>query len=402
MENKEDIKLYLTEEELEKIIKYIENNFSDINKLKNQLENAQRLSNFLKLNNYTIGEFESDKLLTASKKLNNMFNIIYLADKLVRINDFHNLSILLEIYSISTGHEQSIDIDDFSTNRKYGNKGLDILKVYFSEVDQYRLLTKEEEIELSNLGFEGRQKLIEHNLKLVLGVAKRYKGYELSYEDVIQAGNEGLIIAANKYDSNYHCRFSTYALWWIKQRIQREFAYSSRTIRIPYGLHEKIVKAKRIINSYKIENDGLEISDDELAQIMDISLQTVNEIRKSIELSKTSSYDKILEDEKNEIGEGIEDERNSITEKTNQIFNEELINYINGLDILLKKEKEVIKLRFGFYGEIYTLQEIADIYGVTRERVRQIEAKCLKKLYEKSQIQDFDDNFSLRIKKQRT
>ena len=135
---------------------------------------------------------------------------------------------------------------------------------------------------------------------------------------------------------------------------------------------------------------------------MDISLQTVNEIRKSIELSKTSSYDKILEDEKNEIGEGIEDERNSITEKTNQIFNEELINYINGLDILLEKEKEVIKLRFGFYGEIYTLQEIADIYGVTRERVRQIEAKCLKKLYEKSQIQDFDDNFSLRIKKQRT
>ena len=202
MENKEDIKLYLTEEELEKIIKYIENNFSDINKLKNQLENAQRLSNFLKLNNYTIGEFESDKLLTVSKKLNNMFNIIYLADKLVRINDFHNLSILLEIYSISTGHEQNIDIDDFSTNRKYGNKGLDILKVYFSEVDQYRLLTKEEEIELSNLGFEGRQKLIEHNLKLVLGVAKRYKGYELSYEDVIQAGNEGLIIAANKYDSN--------------------------------------------------------------------------------------------------------------------------------------------------------------------------------------------------------
>ena len=105
---------------------------------------------------------------------------------------------------------------------------------------------------------------------------------------------------------------------------------------------------------------------------------------------------------KNEIGEGIEDERNSITEKTNQIFNVELINYINGLDILLEKEKEVIKLRFGFYGEIYTLQEIADIYGVTRERVRQIEAKCLKKLYEKSQIQDFDDNFSLRIKKQRT
>lgn len=396
MENKEDIKLYLTEEELEKIIKYIENNFSDINKLKNQLENAQRLSNFLKLNNYSIGEVEADKLLEKSPKLNQMFDTIYLADKLVRINDFHNLSILLEIYSINTGHEQNIDIDDFSTNRKYGNKGLDILKVYFSEVNQYRLLTKEEELECTRQGFEGRQKLIKHNLKLVVSVANKYKGYELSYEDIIQAGNEGLIVAARKFDSSYHCRFSTYALWWIKQRIQREFAYSSRTIRIPYALHEKVQKAKRILNSYKIQNEGKELPYEELAQIMDISIQTVNEIRKCIELSRTSSYDKILESEKLELGEEVEDPNNCITSKTNEIFHQQLMDFIDDIYVLTDKEKQVIKLRNGFYGKVYTLQEIADMYDLTRERIRQIESKALNKLRDNVKIKQFEETYALK------
>ncbi len=397
MENKEDIKLYLTEEELEKIIKYIENNFSDINKHKNQLENVQRLSNFLKLNNYSIGEVEADKLLEKSPKLNQMFDTIYLADKLVRINDFHNLSILLEIYSINTGHEQNIDIDDFSTNRKYGNKGLDILKVYFSEVNQYRLLTKEEELECTRQGFEGRQKLIKHNLKLVVSVANKYKGYELSYEDIIQAGNEGLIVAARKFDSSYHCRFSTYALWWIKQRIQREFAYSSRTIRIPYALHEKVQKAKRILNSYKIQNEGKELPYEELAQIMDISIQTVNEIRKCIELSRTSSYDKILESEKLELGEEVEDPNNCITSKTNEIFNQQLMDFIDDIYVLTDKEKQVIKLRNGFYGKVYTLQEIADMYDLTRERIRQIESKALNKLRDNIKIKQFDETYALKM-----
>lgn len=395
----DDIKVYLNDEEIKSILNFINENFVKSDKYKTQLENTLKLSNFLKENNYSVGEVEADKLLEHSPKLNHMFNIIYLADKLVKVSNFNNLATLLEIYSINTGHEQIIDIDDFSSNRRYGNKGLDIIKVYISEVNQYKLLTKEEEIECTLQGFEGRQKLAVHNLRLVLNVAAKYKGFELSYEDIIQAGNEGLITASRKFDSTYHCRFSTYALWWIKQRIQREFAYNSRTIRIPYGLHDKVQRAKRILNSYKIQNNGKELSDEELAQIMGISLQTVNDIRKSIELSKTASYDKILESEKLELGESIEDPNNCITAKTSDIFHKELTDYIEQSDILTEKEIEVLKLRYGFYGRTHTLQEIADIYDLTRERIRQVENKALNKLKDNTKIQEFDESFSLKMAK---
>lgn len=395
----DDIKVYLKDEEIDNILNFINKNFVDSDKYKTQLENSLRLSNYLKEKKYSIGEVEADKLLEKSPKLNHMFQIIYLADKLVKISNFNNLATLLEIYTINTGHEQIVDIDDFSSNKRYGNKGLDIIKVYITEVNQYKLLTKDEEIECTMQGFQGRQKLVEHNLRLVLNVAAKYKGYELSYEDIIQAGNEGLITAARKFDSSYHCRFSTYALWWIKQRIQREFAYSSRTIRLPYGLHEKINKAKKILNSYKLENNGKELTDEELAQIMDISLQTVNDIKKSIELSKTASYDKILESEKMELGEIIEDPNNCITSKLNEIFYQELSQFVDGIHLLSTQEKEIIKLRYGFYDRVYTLQEIGDMYGLTRERIRQIESKALNKLRENAKIQEFDESYSLKIKK---
>ena len=395
----DDIKVYLTDEQIENILNFINENFVDSDKYKTQLENSLKLSNYLKQNNYSVGEVESDKLLEKSPKLNHMFQIIYLADKLVKVSDFNNLSTLLEIYTINTGHEQIVDIDDYSSNKRYGNKGLDIIKVYITEINQFKLLTKEEEIECTLQGFEGRQKLVEHNLRLVLKVANKFKGYELAYEDIIQAGNEGLITAARKFDSTYQCRFSTYALWWIKQRIQREFAYSGRTIRVPYGLHDRIKKAKRILDSYRIENNGKELTDEELAQIMDITLQTVNDIRKCMELSKTSSYDKILESEKLELGEEIEDPNNCITEKTNNIFYQELSQCIDGIDKLNEKEKEVLKMRYGFYDRVYTLQEIGDMYNLTRERIRQIEEKALNKLRNNKKIQEFDENFALRMKK---
>ena len=397
MENNEDIQVYLDSEQINDILKFIDKNFIKSDKYKTQLENSLKLSVYLKENNYSIGEVEADKLLEKSPKLNQMFDTIYLADKLVKVGNFNNLAILLEIYSINTGNEQCIDIDDYSSNKKFKNKGLDIIKVYFSEVNQFKLLTKEEELECTRQGFEGRQKLIKHNLKLVVSVANKYKGYELSYEDIIQAGNEGLIVAARKFDSSYHCRFSTYALWWIKQRIQREFAYSSRTIRIPYALHEKAQKAKRILNSYKIQNEGKELSYEELAQIMDISIQTVNEIRKCIELSRTSSYDKILESEKLELGEEVEDPNNCITSKTNEIFQQQLMDFIDDIYVLTDKEKQVIKLRNGFYGKVYTLQEIADMYDLTRERIRQIESKALNKLRDNVKIKQFDETYALKM-----
>lgn len=394
-----DINVYLNEEQIQNILEFINQNFIDSDKYKIQLENSLKLSNYLKQNNYSIGEVEADKLLEQSSKLNHMFNIIYLADKLVKISNFNNLATLLEIYSINTGHEQIIDIDEYGSNKKYGNKGLDIIKVYLTEIHQFKLLTKEEEIECTQQGFEGRQKLVNHNLRLVINVANRYKGYELSYEDIIQAGNEGLIIAARKYDSTYHCRFSTYALWWIKQKILREFAYSSRTIRLPYELHERVQKAKRILNSYRIENNGKELSDEELAQIMDVSLRTVTDIRKSIELSKAASYDKILESEKMDLGESIEDPNNCITSKISDIFHQQLIDYIDRIYSVSEKEKEVIKMRYGFYGKIYTLQEIADKFNLTKERIRQIELKTLSKLRENQRIQEFVPELELKLAK---
>ena len=132
---------------------------------------------------------------------------------------------------------------------------------------------------------------------------------------------------------------------------------------------------------------------------MDISLQTVNDIKKSIELSKTASYDKILESEKMELGEINEDPNNCITSKLNEIFYQELSQFVDGIHLLSTQEKEIIKLRYGFYDRVYTLQEIGNMYGLTRERIRQIENKALNKLRENAKIQEFDESYSLKIKK---
>ena len=147
---------------------------------------------------------------------------------------------------------------------------IDLIKLYLNEIGDYSILTKEEELELISQGEEGRRKLCEHNLKLVVSIAKTYRGNGLPLGDLIQFGNEGLVVASKKFASNKGCKFSTYATYWVKQCITRGIADRSRTIRIPVHIHENIIRMKKAINLYKMQNGGYDPNNEELAKMLDL------------------------------------------------------------------------------------------------------------------------------------
>ena len=272
----------------------------------------------------------------------------------------------------------------------------DPVKIYLKEIGRVPLLTAEEEIELAERMAQGdpkaRKRLSEANLRLVVSIAKRYVGRGMQFLDLIQEGNLGLIKAVEKFDHTKGFKFSTYATWWIRQAITRAIADQARTIRIPVHMVETITKVKKV-TSQLLHKNGHDPSPDEIALELDMPVERVREIMR-IAQDPVSLETPIGEEEDSHLGDFIpDDDAPAPAEAASLILLKEQLGEV--LSTLTEREEKVLRLRFGLEdGRSRTLEEVGKEFKVTRERIRQIEAKALRKLRHPSRskkVKDFLD-----------
>lgn len=269
----------------------------------------------------------------------------------------------------------------------------DPVRMYLKEIGQVKLLSAEEEVELAKRVSEGDQeaknKLTEANLRLVVSIAKKYSGRGLHILDLIQEGNTGLIRAVDKFDWTKGNKFSTYATWWIRQAITRAIADQARTIRVPVHMVEVINKATRC-NRKLVQELGREPTVEEIAKELNLPVEKIIEANRTA--ADTLSLDTPVGDEEDtSIGSFVEDERTpGPADATSNALLAEALKEI--LDTLTEREADVLRMRFGMYdGRTHTLEEVGQIFGVTRERIRQIENKAIRKLRHPSRAKKIRD-----------
>ena len=272
----------------------------------------------------------------------------------------------------------------------------DPVRMYLKEIVQVKLLSAEEEVELAKRVSEGDQeaknKLTEANLRLVVSIAKKYSGRGLHILDLIQEGNTGLIRAVDKFDWTKGNKFSTYATWWIRQAITRAIADQARTIRVPVHMVEVINKATRC-NRKLVQELGREPTVEEIAAELNLPVEKIIEANRTA--ADTLSLDTPVGDEEDtSIGSFVEDERTpGPADATSNALLAEALKEILGT--LTEREADVLRMRFGMYdGRTHTLEEVGQLFGVTRERIRQIENKAIRKLRHPSRAKKIRDFYS--------
>ena len=269
----------------------------------------------------------------------------------------------------------------------------DPVRMYLKEIGRINLLSSDEEFEYAKLAEQGdeyaKNMLAESNLRLVVSIAKRYVGRGMLFLDLIQEGNIGLMKAVDKFDPSKGYKFSTYATWWIRQAITRAIADQARTIRIPVHMVETINKLARVQRQLTQELNR-EPTDEEIAKKIGISVEKVREVYK-ISQDPVSLETPIGEEDDSHLGDFIKDERTMSPEEyaTIEMLKEELSGV---LLTLTEREEKVLRLRFGLDdGQCRTLEEVGQVFNVTRERIRQIEAKALRKLRHPSRSRRLKD-----------
>ena len=278
---------------------------------------------------------------------------------------------------------EEMDLDQLDDSASIENMSLDDpVKVYLREIGRVPLLTSDEEIQLAVKIAEGDEKakrrLAEANLRLVVSIAKKYVGRGMYFLDLIQEGNVGLIKAVDKFDYTKGFKFSTYATWWIRQAITRAIADQARTIRIPVHMVETINRLKRV-QSQLLHENGYEPSEEMIAQKLDMPVERVREIMR-VAQEPVSMETPIGPEEDSRLMDFIRDEDALAPDEAalKTITNEDIDGV---LKTLTEREEAVIRLRFGLHdGRCHTLEEVGSEFNVTRERIRQIEAKALRKL----------------------
>jgi len=269
----------------------------------------------------------------------------------------------------------------------------DPVKMYLKDIGRVPLLSADEEVELARLMQEGdepsKKKLSEANLRLVVSIAKRYVGRGMLFLDLIQEGNLGLMKAVEKFDYSKGYKFSTYATWWIRQSITRAIADQARTIRIPVHMVETINKLTRV-QRLLLQELGREPTPPEIAEKMGVTEDRVHEILK-IAQDPVSLETPIGEEEDSHLGDFIEDEK-TLTPSDSVAFTMLKDQLLKVLDTLTPREEKVLRLRYGLDdGKPRTLEEVGKEFNVTRERIRQIEAKALRKLRHPSRSKRLKD-----------
>ena len=343
---------------------------------------------------------KTNKGVLELEKVNDFFKEYNLdGDKIDKIYEYLESNSIVVLHSTDLEDEPSDDalleidddfsdepIEDYDENAYAGGVGMvmsdDPVKLYLKEIGGYPLLSIAEEIELAKRienGDEAAKKILtESNLRLVVSIAKRYVGRGLSFLDLIQEGNLGLIKAVEKFDYTKGYKFSTYATWWIRQAITRSIADQSRTIRIPVHMSEVINKTYRVSRNL-LQELGREPSEQELAEAMGLPVEKIREILK-VSADPISLDTPIGEEDDSHLGDFIKDE--SIVGPEEAAAYAVLQDQISKLlDTLTEREQRVLILRFGLKdGRTRTLEEVGKEFNVTRERIRQIEAKALRKL----------------------
>ena len=293
-----------------------------------------------------------------------------------------------------TGLEEEELVDPVDLAAEYSLD--DPVRMYLKEIGQIKLLSAEEEVELAKRVAEGDQeaknKLTEANLRLVVSIAKKYSGRGLHILDLIQEGNTGLIRAVDKFDWTKGNKFSTYATWWIRQAITRAIADQARTIRVPVHMVEVINKATRC-NRKLVQELGREPTVEEIAKELNLPVEKIIEANRTA--ADTLSLDTPVGDEEDtSIGSFVEDERTpGPADATSNALLAEALKEILGT--LTEREADVLRMRFGMYdGRTHTLEEVGQIFGVTRERIRQIENKAIRKLRHPSRAKKIRDFYA--------
>ncbi len=306
----------------------------------------------------------------------------------------NNIEVISEDDQASSGgksSEEPIILNDTEITKDVNIN--DPVRMYLKEIGKIPLLSAEEELALSvrvaNEEEEAKNRLAESNLRLVVSIAKRYVGRGLLFLDLIQEGNIGLMKAVDKFDYDKGYKFSTYATWWIRQAITRALADQARTIRVPVHMVETINKMARIQRQLTLELNR-EPSEEEIAKKMGITVEKVREVIK-ISQDPVSLETPIGEEDDSHLGDFVHDINSMTPEEyaTNEILKEEIKAV---LETLQEREQEVLELRFGLIdGTSHTLEEVGKKFNVTRERIRQIEAKALRKLRHPSRAKKLKD-----------
>ena len=357
-----------------------------VNNIKTFEERVQELVKDGKENGFLTYEQIAKKTIDLdldSNSLDELYNTLTENQIEVRAEDEEEVIIL---------QEENLEIVDIPNESKDMSVN-DNVRMYLKEIGKISLLNLEEEQKLSKRVAEGDEEakrlLAESNLRLVVSIAKKYVGRGLLFLDLIQEGNIGLMKAVEKFDYDKGYKFSTYATWWIRQAITRALADQARTIRVPVHMVETINKMARIERQMTLELNR-EPSDEELAKKMGLSVDKIVEIRK-ISQDPVSLETPIGEEDDSHLGDFLADERTMSPEEyaTYEILKDELRDV---LKTLTKREEEVLELRFGLLdGSCHTLEEVGKKFGVTRERIRQIEAKALRKLRHPSRAKRLKD-----------
>ena len=365
-------------------------------------ENAQK---FVEKMNELVALGKKKKSILDVQEINDFFADMELsAEQMEKVFEYlegHNIDVLritadtdddVDIDNM-IAEEEEVDMENIDLSVPEGVSIEDPVRMYLKEIGKVPLLSAEREIELAKRMEEGdedaKKELAEANLRLVVSIAKRYVGRGMLFLDLIQEGNLGLIKAVEKFDYHKGYKFSTYATWWIRQAITRAIADQARTIRIPVHMVETINKLIRVSRQL-LQELGREPLPEEIAKEMDMPVERVREILK-ISQEPVSLETPIGEEEDSHLGDFIQDDNVPVpAEAAAQTLLKEQLDEV--LDTLTEREQKVLRLRFGMNdGRARTLEEVGKEFDVTRERIRQIEAKALRKLRHPSRSRKLRD-----------
>ena len=365
-------------------------------------ENAQK---FLEKMNELVALGKKKKSILDVQEINDFFADMELsAEQMEKVFEYlegHNIDVLritadtdddVDIDNM-IAEEEEVDMENIDLSVPEGVSIEDPVHMYLKEIGKVPLLSAEREIELAKRMEEGdedaKKELAEANLRLVVSIAKRYVGRGMLFLDLIQEGNLGLIKAVEKFDYHKGYKFSTYATWWIRQAITRAIADQARTIRIPVHMVETINKLIRVSRQL-LQELGREPLPEEIAKELDMPVERVREILK-ISQEPVSLETPIGEEEDSHLGDFIQDDNVPVpAEAAAQTLLKEQLDEV--LDTLTEREQKVLRLRFGMNdGRARTLEEVGKEFDVTRERIRQIEAKALRKLRHPSRSRKLRD-----------
>lgn len=370
------------------------NNYGDLLKCFKELDKFFGEHHFIPTNEILI------KLLSENKFFLENVDLIYkkkgsqiVSGELDRIFDNNTLISIIESYCKMKNIEIRESDDDVTVSHNDSDSAVDdVLKLYLKDISVKKLLTLEEERELAKRikddgDDEARKKIIESNLRLVVSIAKRYVGNGVSLSDLIQEGNMGLMKAVNKFDPSKGFRFSTYASWWIRQSVVRSLAEKGRSIRLPVHQNETLVQYKKTIKKLEAKLNR-QPTTNEIAKEMNLSVEKVNEIYNwSMDTISLNLF--IGEGENMELEDFIPSDDEPMSDVVDRsLLRDEVSELLKGCK-LTEQELEVLKYRYGFVGEPWTLERIGKKLNKTRERIRQVENSALKKIRKSEHIEDF-------------